>query len=55
MEDQQADKPSWVKGGKEDDNQSYRDLLQYMEEKRTEARDMLAADEERSQTLSRRC
>jgi hypothetical protein len=47
IEDKQADTPSWVKGGKEEDNQRYRDLLQYMEEKRTDARNMLAADEER--------
>ena len=54
MEDQQADTPSWVKGGKEDDNQRYRDLLKYMEEKRTEARDMLAVDEERRRESKRK-
>ena len=43
----QVDIPSWVKGGKEEDNQRYRDLLQYMEEKRKDARNLLAADEER--------
>ena len=54
VEDQQTDQPSWVKGGKEDDNQRYRDLLKYMEEKRTEARDMLAVDEERRRESKRK-
>ena len=37
----------WVKGCKEEDNMRYRELLKYMEDKRTEARERLAQDEGR--------
>ena len=37
----------WVQGCKEEDNRSYRELLQYMEDKRTEARERLAQEEGR--------
>ena len=34
QKEQSKDEATWVRGGKEDDNQRYRDFLKYCEEKR---------------------
>ena len=40
-------RPTWTPGCKEEDNRRYRELLQYMEDKRIEAREMLKQEKDR--------
>jgi hypothetical protein len=44
----------WVLFGKEDDNRRYRELLQYMEERRKEDRERLSKEEEKKREAKRK-
>ena len=47
-------KPRWVQGGKEEDNRRYRDLLQYMEDKRKEDKDRLSQEEDKKKEAKKK-
>ena len=49
------DETTWVRGGKEDDNQRYRDFLKYCEEKREERKGELEIDRSRKEDALRAC
>ena len=51
IEDQ---KPTWIKDCKEEDNQRYRELLRYMEDRRVEARENLKREEDRKREASQK-
>ena len=44
---EERDTQVWVKGSTEEDNKRYRELMDYMEEKRLEARELLREENER--------
>ena len=46
-EDEEERTPMYVKGATEAENKAYKEFLEYMEEKRKEAKEMLEADDER--------
>ena len=53
-EQSKDDEAKWVRGGKEDDNQRYRDFLKYCEEKREERKRELEIDRSRKEDAQRK-
>ena len=53
-EQSKDDEATWVRGGKEDDNQRYRDFLKYCEEKREERKRELEIDRSRKEDAQRK-
>ena len=54
MQREQEDEATWVRGGKEDDNQRYRDFLKYFEEKREERKRELEIDRSSKEDAQRK-
>ena len=53
-QDHQADHAVWVQGSLEEDKKRYRDLMEYMEEKRVEAKEQLREERERKEIAKKK-